>query len=124
MKFTLSYRFIEFFPSSIFPFLKIFKNKTNISIENLSWLIILKKIDFDIQIICNYLSLFIKITEADLYIPNISDYCFFSKKKIIPDKIIPNTEWKELIYEYLYIELLNYDQIFNYITAFIFNLKN
>ena len=115
IKIELPYGFIDFF--SKFPFLKMFKNRIKISIEELPLLIVDKEIDSDIQIICNYLRLFKnkKIIENDLYIPNISDKYFDNLPDKITATLISDKECKELIYEYLKINLPNYYQINNFI---------
>ena len=115
IKIELPYGFIDFFLK--FPFLKMFKNKINISIENLPPLIVSKKIDSDIQIICNYLRIIKnkKIIENDIYIPNISSSYFNELPEKITAEIIPDDECKELIYDYLKIDFPNYYQINNFI---------
>ena len=115
IKIELPYGFIDFFLK--FPFLKMFKNKILISIENLPSLIVPKEIDSDIQIICNYLKLFKnkQIIENDLYIPNISNKYFEDLSDKITATIISDIECRDLIYEYLKIDLPNYYQINNFI---------
>ena len=115
IKIEIPFGFIDFF--SKFPLLKLFKNKTKMSIKDLPKLIVSKDIYSDIQIVCNYLRLFKnkKIISNDLYIDNISS----KKQKEFPTKIepeiIPDKECEELIYEYLNIEFPNYYQIQNFI---------
>ena len=64
--------FIDFF--SKFPILQMFKNKTLMKINNLPPLIVPNKIDFNIQIVCNYLKLLKnkQLSKTDLFIKNIS----------------------------------------------------
>ena len=115
IKIELPFGFVDFF--SKFPFLKMFKNKIKISIEELPPLIVPKEIDSDIQIVCNYLKLFKskQIIDKDLYIPNISDKYFSELSNKINASLIPDKECKELIYEFLNINLPNYYQINNFI---------
>ena len=115
IKIELPYGFIDFF--SKIPFLKMFKNKINILIENLPPLIVSKSIDSDIQIICNYLRIIKnkKIIENDIYIPNISSSYYNELPEKITAEIISDDECKELIYDYLKIDFPNYYQINNFI---------
>ena len=115
IKIELPYGFVDFF--SKIPFLKMFKNKINILIENLPPLIVSKAIDSDIQIICNYLRIIKnkKIIENDIYIPNISSSYFNELPEKITAEIISDDECKELIYDYLKIDFPNYYQINNFI---------
>ena len=57
-----------------YPLLSMFKNKTEIKIENLPHLIINRNIDSNIQIVCNYLKLLNagQLSEKDLIIQDIS----------------------------------------------------
>ena len=115
IKIELPCGFIDFFLK--FPFLKLFKNKTKISIKELPELIVSKDINSDMQIICNYLRLFKnkKIISNDLYIKNISPEKYNEFPNKIVAEVISKDECKELIYEYLNIEFPNYYQINNFI---------
>ena len=123
IKVELPFGFIDFF--SKFPFLKMFKNKIKISFKDLPPLIVSNKVDSDIQIICNYLRLFKnkKIIDTDLYIPNISSPYFNDLPNKITAEIIPYDECKDLLYEYLKIDLPNYYQINNFIKILSGQLK-
>ena len=115
IKIELPYGFYDFFNK--FPLLKMFKNKTKISYENLPPLIVSKEINSDIQILCNYLRLYKnkKLKNSDLYIPKVSSVYFKKLKNKINAELIPNNECKELIYEFLNIKFPNYYQIDNFI---------
>ena len=115
IKIELPYGFIDL-PSK-FPLLKIIKNKVKISIKELPKLIVLKDINSDIQIVCNYLKIFKnkEIIDNDLYIKGISSEKIneYSNKKIAES--IPDLECQNLIYEYLDVKFPNYYQIQNFI---------
>ena len=115
VKIELPFGFIDFL--SKFPLLKLFKNKTSMTIKDLPKLIVFRDINSDIQIMCNYLRLFKnkKIISYDLYIPNISNKKIEEFPTKIEPEIIPNEECEELIYEYLNIEYPNFYQIQNFI---------
>ena len=115
VKIELPFGFIDFF--SKFPLLKLFKNKILMTIKDLPKIIVLRDINSDIQIMCNYLRLFKnkKIISYDLYIPNISNKKIEEFPTKMEPEIIPNEECEELIYEYLNIEYPNFYQIQNFI---------
>ena len=115
IKIELPFGFVDFF--SKFPILKMFKNKILISYENLPPLIVSKKINSQIQILCNYLKLYKnkKLENSDLFIPDISPYYLKQNKIIIKAEIIPDNECKELINEFINIKFPNYYQIDNFI---------
>ena len=115
IKIELPFGFVDFF--SKFPILKMFKNKFLISYENLPPLIVSKKINSQIQILCNYLRVYKnkKLENSDLVIPGISPDYLKQNKNIIKAEIIPDNECKELINEFINIKFPNYYQIDSFI---------
>ena len=129
--------FINFFNK--FPLLSMFKNKTELKIENLPPLIVSREIDSNIQIVCNYLKLLKsgKLPEKDLIIDKVSlsrdDIENILSRDIFKgdtymnaqslDQKECNTLIMDLIKKELGIKFPTYYQIISFINVFSGQLK-
>ena len=113
-----------------FPILDMFENKYEIRIDKLEELIVDPQINSNIQIVCNYLKVFDEgqISEADLYIKNISikkeeqeDYDITVKE--IEAQSLSSKECDKLIHKYIGIENPTYYQINSFINVLSGQLK-
>ena len=126
--------FVDFFLK--FPLLSMFKNKYEMTINQLPPLEIDEKIDSNIQIVCNYLKLLKenKLSDKDLYIKGVSlepdDIAallnldeFEQESTRIDANSLNQKECQELINEYIGIKIPTYYQINSFINALSGQLK-
>ena len=129
--------FIDFFNK--FPLLSMFKNRTEMKIENLPLLIVSKELNSNVQIVCNYLKLLKsgQLSDKDLIIDGISlspddIKSFISENVKVPDTAINaqsldakecDTLIKDLIKKELKIDHPTYYQINSFINVFSGQLK-
>ena len=120
--------FINFFYK--FPILDMFENKYEMKIDKLEELIVPPEINSNMQIVCNYLKLFEEkqISEADLYIKNVSikkeeKESYDIKVKEIDAQSLPQKECDRLIHKYIGLENPTYYQINSFINVLSGQLK-
>ena len=129
--------FIDFFKK--FPLLSMFKNRTEMKIENLPTLMVPKNINSNIQIVCNYLKLLKsgQLPDKDLIIDEVSltkedikstiNAQIFQGDTAIDAESLSEKECdtliKELIKKELKLEYPTYYQINSFINVFSGQLK-
>ena len=122
--------FVDFFLK--FPILSMFKNKHEMSINQLPPLIVPEALDSNMQIVCNYLKVLKEghLADKDLYINKVSldvqdmlDPDIIKESTKIDAKSLDQNECDKLIKEYIGIKSPTYYQINSFINALSGQLK-